>query len=117
MAQLHRIRQLLVKQRTMQINALRGDLAELGIVCGQGGGKASQLMRLVEDASDDPLPAKIRQQLQHLVELIRDLQRRPAEIDRELGELPARIRRRGGWRTSRGWADHGHRPGRGDRRH
>jgi transposase len=87
MAQLHRIRQLLVKQRTMQINALRGHLAELGIVRGQGVGKATELMRLVEDASDDTLPAKIRQQLQHLVELIRDLQRRLTEIDRELGEL------------------------------
>ena len=36
MAQLHRIRQLLVKQRTMHVNALRGHLAELGIVRGQG---------------------------------------------------------------------------------
>jgi transposase len=87
MAQLHRIRQLLVKQRTMQINALRGHLAELGIVRGQGVGKASQLMHLVEDAGDDVLPVKIRQQLRHLVELLRDLQRRLAEIDRELGEL------------------------------
>ena len=87
MAQLHRIRQLLVKQKTMQVNALRGHLAELGIVRGQGVGKASQLMRLVEDAGDDALPAKMRQQLQHLVELVRDLHRRLAEIDRELGEL------------------------------
>jgi transposase len=87
MAQLHRIRQLLVKQRTMQVNALRGHLAELGIVRGQGIAKATELMRLVEEASDDTLPAKIRQQLQHLVELVRDLQRRLAEIDRELGEL------------------------------
>jgi transposase len=71
----------------MQVNALRGHLAELGIVRGQGVGKASQLMRLVEDAADDALPAKMRQQLQHLVELVRDLHRRLAEIDRELGEL------------------------------
>jgi transposase len=63
MAQLHRIRQLLVKQKTMQVNALRGHLAELGIVRGQGIGKTSQLMRLVEDASGDTLPPKIRQQL------------------------------------------------------
>jgi hypothetical protein len=41
----------------------------------------------VEDAADDALPAKMRQQLQHLIELVRDLQRRLAEIDRELGEL------------------------------
>jgi transposase len=44
-------------------------------------------MHLVEDAGDDVLPVKIRQQLRHLVELVRDLQRRLAEIDRELGEL------------------------------
>ncbi len=87
MCQLHRIRQLLVKQKTMQVNALRGHLAELGIVRGQGVGKAGQLMRLVDDASDDTLPAKMRQQLQHLVELVRDLHRRLAEIDRELGEI------------------------------
>jgi transposase len=87
MAQLHRIRQLLVKQKTMQVNALRGHLAELGIVRGQGVGKAGQLMRLVEDAADDTLPVKMRQQLQHLVELVRDLHRRLAEIDRELGEI------------------------------
>src|SRR3954469_24382633 len=48
MAQLHRIRQLLVKQRTTHVNALRGHLAELGIVRGQGRGKAGELVRLIE---------------------------------------------------------------------
>jgi transposase len=86
-SQLHRIRQLLVKQKTMHVNALRGHLAELGIVRGHGPSKASELMRLIEDASDDALPAKIRSQLRHLVELLRDLHHRLAEIDRELGEL------------------------------
>ena len=77
----------MVKQKTMQVNALRGHLAELGIVRGQGVGKAGQLVRLVDDASDDALPAKMRQQLQHLVELVRDLDRRLAEIGRELAEI------------------------------
>jgi transposase len=71
----------------MHVNALRGHLAELGIVRGQGRGKASELLRLIEDASDDALPTKIRGQLRHLVELLRDLHQRLAEIDRELGEL------------------------------
>ena len=44
-------------------------------------------MRLIEDASDDALPAKIRDQLRHRVGLLRDLGRRLAEIDREPGEL------------------------------
>ena len=83
MAQLHRIRQLLVKQRTMHVNALRGHLAELGIVRGQGRGKAGELVRLIEAAADDGIPAKVRQQLRHPVELLRDLERRLAELDRE----------------------------------
>jgi transposase len=87
LCQLHRIRQLLVEQRTAHINALRGHLAELGIIRAQGLAKASELMRLVEDAADESLPAKIRGQLRHLVEIIRDLHHRLAEIDRELGEL------------------------------
>ncbi len=87
MAQLHRIRQLLVKQKTMQVNALRGHLAELGIVRGQGQGKVSELLRLIEAASDEDIPTKIRMQLRHLVELVRDLHRRLADLDRELGEL------------------------------
>ncbi len=85
--QLHRIRQLLVKQKTMEVNALRGHLAEFGIVRGQGQGKASELLRLVEAASGKDIPTKIGVQLRHLVELVRELQRRLAEIDRELGKL------------------------------
>ena len=65
--QLHRIRQLLVKQKTMHVNALRGHLAELGIMRAKGQGKTSELMRLIEDAADDALPAKIRDQLRHWV--------------------------------------------------
>ena len=84
---LHRARELLVRQRTMLINALRGHLAEFGIVRAQGRTKASELMQLIEDASDDVLPAKIRDQLRHPVEPLRDLHRRLAEIDRELGEF------------------------------
>jgi transposase len=87
MCQLHRIRQLLVKQKTMHINALRGHLAELGIVRGQGRGNASAILRLIEDATEEAVPTKIRGQLRHLVELMRDLHHRLAEIDRELGEL------------------------------
>ena len=87
LAQLHRIRRLLVKQKIMHVNALRGHLAELGIVRGQGQGKVGELVRLIEAASDDGIPAKMRQQLRHLVELLRDLRQRLAELDRELGEL------------------------------
>lgn len=87
LCQLHRVRQLLLKQKVMHVNALRGHLAEFGIVRAQGRTKAAELMQLIEGASDDVLPAKIRDQLRHLVELLRDLRHRLAEIDRELGEF------------------------------
>jgi transposase len=44
----HRARELLIKQRTMVINALRGHLAELGLVSAKGRDGAAALMALVE---------------------------------------------------------------------
>jgi transposase len=49
LCQLHRVRQLLLKQKVMHVNALRGHLAEFGIVRAQGRTKARELMRLIED--------------------------------------------------------------------
>src|SRR5476649_2010848 len=42
---LHRTRQLLVRQRTMLSNALRGHLAELGIVSAKGRNGTGELLR------------------------------------------------------------------------
>lgn len=46
---LHRVRELLIRQRTMLVNALRGHLAELGIVTRQGITGVGILIALVED--------------------------------------------------------------------
>jgi transposase len=46
---LHRTRQLLVRQRTMLSNALRGHLAELGIVSAKGRNGTAELLRIVAD--------------------------------------------------------------------
>jgi transposase len=43
---LHRTRQLLVRQRTMLSNALRGHLAELGIVSAKGRNGTAELLEL-----------------------------------------------------------------------
>ncbi len=40
---LHRTRDLLVRQRTMLVNALRGHMAELGIIAPQGIGRVADL--------------------------------------------------------------------------
>src|SRR4249920_778840 len=46
---LHRSRQLLVRQRTMLSNALRGHLADLGIVSAKGRNGPAELLRIIAD--------------------------------------------------------------------
>ena len=46
---LQRTRQLLVRQRTMLSNALRGHLAELGIVSAKGRPGIGELLRIIAD--------------------------------------------------------------------
>ena len=47
---LHRARELLVRQRTMMINALRGHCAELGLIVAQGASKVEELVAIIEEA-------------------------------------------------------------------
>ena len=49
---LHRTRQLLVHQRTMLSNALRGHLAELGIVSAKGRNGTAELFGIIADGAD-----------------------------------------------------------------
>jgi transposase len=56
---LHRARELLVRQRIASINALRGHLAEFGVVAPQGARHVGGLVALLEDASDGRLPAVV----------------------------------------------------------
>ena len=53
---LHRTRQLLVRQRTMVSNAIRGHLAELGIVSAKGRNGTSELLGIIADAADNSVP-------------------------------------------------------------
>ena len=54
-----RTRDLLVRQRTQLINALRGHLAEFGFVVRQGPGHVNKLIELVADPASE-LPADAR---------------------------------------------------------
>ena len=49
-AMVFRVRELLIRQRTPAINALRGHLAEFGAVVPQGAANAACLIALVENA-------------------------------------------------------------------
>ena len=52
---LHRTRQLLVRQRTMLSNAMRGHLAEFGIVSAKGRNGTGELLRIISDSTDSRL--------------------------------------------------------------
>jgi transposase len=54
---LHRTRDLLIRQRTQLINALRAHLAELGLVAAKGREGLQQLVTAVTDSSDERLPS------------------------------------------------------------
>ena len=67
---LHKVRDLLVRQRTMLINALRGHLAEFGIIAVRGPGGVSVAITALHDAQDG-LPDLARQVLHGLIDQMR----------------------------------------------
>ena len=76
---LHRARELLVRQRTMLINSLRGLCGEFGIVAARGAGNAGRLIESIEDGDDPRVPDLAREALKPLVAQVRATQ---AHIDR-----------------------------------
>ena len=56
----HRTRDVLIRQRTQIINALRAHLAELGIVAAQGDKGVKELLAIVADKEDTRLPIDAR---------------------------------------------------------
>src|SRR5712672_2691447 len=56
----HRTRDVLIRQRTQIINALRAHLAELGIVAAKGDAGVNELLAIVMDEQDTRLPIDAR---------------------------------------------------------
>jgi transposase len=78
-----RARDLLVRQRTQVINALRGHLAEFGFVVAQG---ATHVERLIAQAQDQvqSLPEAARPVIAILVETLHSLDNKIAVLDAEI---------------------------------
>ena len=55
---LHRTRDLLMRQRTQVINALRAHLGELGITAAQGQAGLRELLAIIAGSADERLPAE-----------------------------------------------------------
>jgi len=77
------VRELLVKQRTQLVNALRGHAAEFGVIVGKGVGQAGKLAERV--AADPAVPPPAQAMFALLGERIAELGGTLAELDRELG--------------------------------
>ena len=77
---LHRTRELLVRQQTMTVNAMRAHLAEFGVVVAQGIQNADKISAIVGDENDSLIPGVARESLRELVAQYAALRKRIAEL-------------------------------------
>jgi transposase len=84
---LHRARQLLVRQRTMLSNALRGHLAELGIVSAKGRNGTAELLRIITDGADSRVSPAVRGILEVLARQYSAIGTEIASIDKGIMAL------------------------------
>lgn len=82
---LHRTRDLLMRQRTMILNAVRGHLAEFGIITAQGPHKLLSLIQAIEAGDDGPdLPSMARAALDSLITQLDTLTDEIRKLERQL---------------------------------
>lgn len=81
----HKVRELLVAQRTGLLNALRGHLGEAGVIAAQGACNARALAALVETGHED-VPACVARALLVLVEQLATLDAAIAQADRAIAQ-------------------------------
>lgn len=82
-AMVFRVRELLIRQRTQAINALRGHLSEFGQVVPQGASNASKLIAIVEDP-ESGLPADAVPTLMVLITALKQLETEIGKLDAEI---------------------------------
>jgi len=80
----HRTRDLLIRQRTQAINALRAHMAELGIVAAQGHDGLKKLLAIIADETDERLPVDARASLIVLAAQLQALQTMIGSIEKRI---------------------------------
>ena len=81
---MHRARDLLIRQRTMLVNALRGHLVEFGLIEAQGLHKVARLVTIVVDEVDERVPEMARQVLKVIVNQLKDIQTGIADLEKQV---------------------------------
>jgi|SRR5208282_80490 len=82
---LHRARNLLVRQRTMLVNALRAHMAEFGIIAPQGLRHVEDLLARISDERA-PLPELARSILRLIVDQLAETMARVRDIEKRLAK-------------------------------
>lgn len=80
----HRTRDLLVRSRTVLVNALRGHMAEFGIVAAAGLPKADDLVAVVKDENDARLLPMVRTALSAIVAQLEALEQQIKALQQEI---------------------------------
>src|SRR5712672_4708564 len=81
---LHRSRQLLVCQRTMLSNAIRGHMAELGIISAKGRNGTAELLEIIADEQDDRIASAARFSLNVLARQYAAIRAETVAIERRI---------------------------------
>ena len=84
---LHRTRDLLIRQRTQLINALRAHLAELGLVAAKGREGVHQLAAVVMECGDERLPSNARFACQAIVTQLHAVQIEISGLDKRITQI------------------------------
>jgi len=80
----HSVRDLLIRQRTMLVNALRGHLAEFGIVAPRGIHKVEELTAVIGDQTDRRIPTSAKHALRVLASELATIELRIAVLETEI---------------------------------
>ena len=78
----HKTRELLIKQRTMNVNALRGHLSEFGFIVAKGIGRVDELLELAE--KDATLPNAAKAAVKVLAQTLEGLDKAIDNLEREI---------------------------------
>lgn len=81
---LHRTRELLVRQRTMLVNAIRAHMAEFGVVARVGLPQVKELLAVIDDKEDERIPPLARTCLEGLARQLRSLEREIVGAERRI---------------------------------
>lgn len=79
-----RTRDLLVRQRTQTINAIRGHMTEYGWVAPKGPSWVTKLGDLIDDEANTSLPQAAREMFRVMLSMLKELSRQIVDLDKEI---------------------------------